>query len=257
MSSSVADSARRRRKDARPQELLEAALALFVDKGFAATRAEEVAQAAGVSKGTLYLYFQSKEDLLKAVITHFLSQRIVATLGEIAQHTGACAPVLRERLADWWIEACDSPASGVFKLIISEVRNFPEIGRFYEQEVVTPAHTMLAALVRRGIANGEFRPLDADLVVNSLILPLVMLCVHRHSLSACVDTLHGDAAQFIRHHVNLVVDGLMAPGPDAASAGAIAGCCAPAPSPAASARTTGTSPSSARVAGLPPEPPAP
>jgi hypothetical protein len=96
----------------------------------------------------------------------------------------------------------------VFKLIISEVRNFPEIGRFYAQEVVEPAHAMLAALIRRGIASGEFRPLDPDLVVHSLILPLVMLCVHRHSLAPCVSPLSADAAQFIRHHVNLVVDGL-------------------------------------------------
>ncbi len=225
MSSPAADPARRRRKDARPQELLEAALALFVDKGFAATRAEEVAQAAGVSKGTLYLYFQSKEDLLKAVISHFVSQRIAATLGEIAQHTGPCGPVLRQGLADWWIEAHDSPAAGVFKLIISEVRNFPEIGRFYAQEVVEPAHAMLAALIRRGIASGEFRPLDPDLVVHSLILPLVMLCVHRHSLAPCVSPLSADAAQFIRHHVNLVVDGLQTGAPGLPPQDSV--CCGP------------------------------
>src|SRR3954462_8647023 len=73
---------RRRRKEARPAELLEAALTLFVEKGFAATRSEEVARAAGVSKGTLYLYFPSKEELLKAVIQHFLGTEIAAGMAE-------------------------------------------------------------------------------------------------------------------------------------------------------------------------------
>src|SRR5690349_24617191 len=64
---------RQRRKEARPQELLDAALELFVEKGFAATRSEEVAARAGVAKGTLYLYYPSKEDLLKAVVRENLS----------------------------------------------------------------------------------------------------------------------------------------------------------------------------------------
>ena len=59
---------RKRRKEARPSELLEAALELFVEKGFAATRLEDVASRAGVSKGTLYLYFENKDALFKAVV---------------------------------------------------------------------------------------------------------------------------------------------------------------------------------------------
>src|SRR5262245_33416574 len=95
---------RRRLKEARPQQLLDAALMLFVEKGFAATRAEEVAQRAGVSKGTLYLYYPSKEELLKAVIREHLSSRIAAGEAEVDKHRGSAADLLRQVYSRWWLE---------------------------------------------------------------------------------------------------------------------------------------------------------
>ena len=201
---------RRRRKDARPQELLDAALALFVEKGFAATRAEEVAQRAGVSKGTLYLYYASKEELLKAVIAHYLSASIAATAEQVRQIQGPMAPVLREMLVAWWQQTYASPASGTFKLIISEVRNFPEIAEFYVREVIEPGHQLVGMILQRGIASGEFRAVDVESAVHSLLLPMVMLCTHKHALGAC--TQHSiDAAKFIADHVELVLAGLLQP----------------------------------------------
>ena len=201
---------RQRRKDARPQELLEAALALFVEKGFAATRAEEVAQRAGVSKGTLYLYYPSKEELLKAVIAHYLSARIAATAEQVRQIQGPMAPVLREMLVAWWQQTYASPASGTFKLIISEVRNFPDIAEFYVREVIEPGHQLVGTILQRGIASGEFRAVDVESAVHSLLLPMVMLCTHKHALGAC--TQHSiDAAKFIADHVELVLAGLLQP----------------------------------------------
>lgn len=201
-------SPRQRRKDARPHELLEAALTLFVEKGFAATRAEEVAQLAGVSKGTLYLYYPSKEELLKAVIAHYLSARIADTAQEVRQIQGPMAPVLREMLVPWWQQIYASPASGTFKLIIAEVRNFPEIAEFYVREVIEPGHNLVGTILRRGIASGEFRAVDVESAVHSLLLPMVMLCTHRHALGAC--TAHTiDADKFIADHVELVLTGLL------------------------------------------------
>ena len=199
---------RQRRKQARPQELLEAALALFVEKGFAATRAEEVAQLAGVSKGTLYLYYPSKEELLKAVIAHYLSARIAATAEQVRQITGPMEPVLREMLVAWWQQTYASPASGTFKLIISEVRNFPDIAEFYVREVIEPGHQLVGTILQRGIDSGEFRAVDVESAVHSLLLPMVMLCTHKHALGAC--TPHSiDAAKFIADHVELVLSGLL------------------------------------------------
>jgi AcrR family transcriptional regulator len=200
---------RRRRKEARPQELLDAALALFVQKGFAATRAEEVAALAGVSKGTLYLYYPSKEELLKAVIAHYLSARIAEGAAQAAEHSGSATALLQGILIDWWTQLYDSPAAGVFKLVITEVRNFPEIAGFYHREVVERAHDLLGGIVRQGILQGEFRPVDVDHAVHSLVLPLVMICLHRHSLGACTPAdWHLDGRAFIAQHVHLVLAGL-------------------------------------------------
>jgi AcrR family transcriptional regulator len=206
---------RRRRKEARPQELLDAALALFVQKGFAATRAEEVAALAGVSKGTLYLYYPSKEELLKAVIAHYLSARIAEGAAQAAGHNGSATALLQGILIDWWTQLYDSPAAGVFKLVITEVRNFPEIAGFYHREVVERAHDLLGGIVRKGIAQGEFRPVDVDHAVHSLVLPLVMICLHRHSLGACTPAdWHLDGRAFIAQHVHLVLAGLSVRLPD-------------------------------------------
>jgi len=203
---------RQRRKDARPQELLDAALSLFVEKGFAATRSEEVAARAGVSKGTLYLYFQSKEELLKAVIRHTLSADIAQGRETLLSHQGPAAEALTELLPAWWETVYDSPSSGVFKLVITEVRNFPEIAEFYAKEVVQPGADVIAKLIQRGVASGEFRALDLPSAVQSVILPMVMLCLHKHSLGACgfSEGLMENPRQMIRQHLLLLLRGMRA-----------------------------------------------
>lgn len=206
-------SIRQRRKEARPSELLEAALALFVEKGFAATRSEEVAARAGVSKGTLYLYFPSKEELLKAVIRHTLLADIAAGAERLAQEKGPTGELLVELMTDWWVKVIESPSSAIFKIVLTEIRNFPEIGQFYVQEVIEPGHRLIGSLVERGIAMGEFRTADVDNVVHSIVLPMVMLCLHKHSMGACgfADQRLGDPATFIRQHMNLILNGLRTP----------------------------------------------
>lgn len=203
---------RRRDKQARPQQLLDAALTLFVEKGFAATRTEEVAKLAGLSKGTLYLYFASKEELLKAVIAEHLSSRVAKAARLAAGHAGSATELLGG-LVPSWCELYDSPAAGVFKLIITEVRNFPDIGEFYVRNVIEPGHQLVGTILARGIASGEFRRVDVESAVHSLLLPMVMLCTHKHALGAC--TQHTiDAPRFIADHVDLVVRGLLrAPAP--------------------------------------------
>jgi AcrR family transcriptional regulator len=212
-------TARQRRKDARPSELLDAALELFVEKGFAATRAEEVAQRAGVSKGTLYLYYPSKEELFKAVIAQSVGSRIEETAQQVQAYDGPMAPLLEDLLVRWWQQVYASPASGTFKIVVSEVRNFPEIGDFWVNHVIEPGGALIGSIVQRGIDSGEFRAVgDVEDVVHSLVLPMVMLCVHKHGLAAC--SQHKiDGHRFIAEHVALVVRGLR---PDAAPAPRIA-----------------------------------
>jgi len=203
-------AARQRRKEARPQELIDAALELFAEKGFSATRSEEVAARAGVAKGTLYLYYPSKEELLKAVISQRLSSEIAAAAEITEQYEGSTAQLMTEVLSDWWIRVYDSPTSAVFKLVITEVRNFPEIAEFYTREVVEPGKQLTGRILARGIARGEFRKIDIPGAVMSLIFPMVMLCLHKHSLGACVPGVADvDPHAFVRQHIALVLNGLL------------------------------------------------
>lgn len=203
---------RRRRKEARPAELLEAALALFVEKGFAATRSEEVARAAGVSKGTLYLYFPSKEELLKAVIQHFLGTEIETGVQEAAAADGPTAQVMETLLVTWWTRIYEGPASGVFKLVITEVRNFPEIGEFWVERVVAPGLAIVSGLLRSGVERGEFAVGDIESAAHSILMPLILLCVHKHSFMACGigKDMEIDPVQFMHAHLRLVFAGLQA-----------------------------------------------
>jgi TetR/AcrR family transcriptional regulator len=178
-------SPRQRRKLARPQELLDAALDLFVERGFAATRAEDVAAKAGVSKGTLYLYYPSKEDLLKAVIRLNVIDPIAESSSVIDEFEGTTTELLSTVLWTWWERIGETRASGIFKLLTTEVRNFPEVARFYFDEVITPSKHMLGQVIQRGIDRGEFRQVEVPQVVNALIGPLVFLVLHKHSLGAC------------------------------------------------------------------------
>lgn len=208
--------ARQRRKQARPQELRDAALELFVERGFAATRMEEIAALAGVSKGTLYLYYASKEDLLKAVIRERLSDEIEVGAAAVLGHVGSYAELLRKLIEQWWLRVYDSPTSGVFKLIITEVRSFPDISAFYRREVVEPGKQLIGGVLERGIAAGEFRRVDVEAAVHSLVLPMVMLCVHKHSLGACEAFGSGiDPHDFVHRHVDLLLYALAAPGSSA------------------------------------------
>jgi AcrR family transcriptional regulator len=210
--SPIAEAAapRQRRKDARPAELIDAALALFVEKGFANTRAEEVAARAGVSKGTLYLYYASKEDLLKAVIRERLSAEIEVAVGLAERFRGPTPELLRQVFMGWWQRLLDSEVSGVFKIVITEVRNFPDLAEFYAREVVEPGTGLVARILERGIARGELRAIDVPTAVHSLVLPMIMLCLHKHTLSACGLEARGiDTHRFIGDHVDLVLRGLL------------------------------------------------
>ncbi len=178
-------SLRQRRKETRPQELLDAALSLFVAKGFAATRSEEVARAAGVSKGTLYLYYPSKEELFKAVVRQNLSSLIAEGIELAAQYEGSTSDLLVELMGTWWARIGDTPAAGIHKIVLAEVGNFPELAQFYTDEVITPADHLFSSAVQRGIDRGEFRPLPVHEVAHALMAPMIFHAIHRHAFGGC------------------------------------------------------------------------
>jgi TetR/AcrR family transcriptional regulator len=181
---------RERRKEARPGELLDAALDLFVEKGFAATRAEEVAARAGVSKGTLFLYFPSKEELFKAVVRENISGRFQEWNQEFETFEGSTADMVRYCMKVWWERVGATKASGITKLIISEARNFPDITAFYQQEVIRPGQDLIRRILQRGVDRGEFQVLDMDYAVFSITAPMIFLIMMKHSLGACMPQDH-------------------------------------------------------------------
>ena len=200
---------RERRKEARPGELLDAALDLFVEKGFAATRSEEVAARAGVSNGTLFLYFPSKEELFKAVVRENMVRHQTEGAEEIARFEGPTAALLQYLMLEWWRRYGATKASGISKLVMSEASNFPDLARFFQEEVVTPGHAMIRSVLQRGIERGEFRPVDMDLTVHSVLAPLLFLGTWKHSMAPCCPSSQQiDPETFIRHHTELLVRGL-------------------------------------------------
>jgi len=176
---------RQRRKETRPQELLDAALELFIEKGFAATRSEEVARRAGVSKGTLYLYYPSKEELFKAVVRQNLSNLIAEGQEKVASFEGSTSELLTMLMTIWWDRVGNTPAAGIHKVVLAEVGNFPELAQFYTDEVILPADRLFSTTVQRGIDSGEFRPLPVHDVAHALMAPMIFHAVHRHAFGAC------------------------------------------------------------------------
>ncbi|MEO8144908.1 MAG: TetR/AcrR family transcriptional regulator [Betaproteobacteria bacterium] len=172
-----------RRKHARPEEITAAALELFVERGYAGTRLDDVAALAGISKGTLYLYFANKEELFKAVVREGLVSPIAEIRGVIDQFDGSSFELLRKMLFGWWERVGATRVSGISKLIFAEAGNFPELARFYAEEVVEPGHRAIAAIVQRGIDRGEFRKVDPDDVAHMIAAPMVFITMWRRSLA--------------------------------------------------------------------------
>jgi len=200
---------RERRKEARPGELLEAALDLFVEKGFAATRSEEVAARAGVSKGTLFLYFPSKEELFKAVVRENVVRPVAESASQVDSFTGPTHALLTHLMQQWWANYGATKASGISKLIMSEAQNFPDLAQFYQDEVVAPGMELVRRVLQRGIDRGEFRDLDMPHAIYSVMAPLIFLVMWKHSMAPCCTSgqpINPEA--FITQHADLLVRGL-------------------------------------------------
>jgi TetR/AcrR family transcriptional regulator len=175
---------RSRRKQARPGELLAAALELFTEKGFAATRVDEVARRAGVSKGTLFLYFPSKEDLFKAVVRENLAGRFPMWNAEFEAYSGSTPELLRFAMQQWWQRVGNTPSSGLTKLVMSEASNFPELAAFYQQEVLIPGQELIRRILKRGVDRGEFVLENLDYGVFTVLAPMIFLITWKHSFGA-------------------------------------------------------------------------
>ena len=171
-----------RRADERPREICAAALEVFAEKGFAAAKLDEIARRAGVSKGTLYLYFKDKQDLFRAVVRSAIAPNIEAVTSAVSSLEAPFEQVVRMLLAAFADRESRLPIGAVAKMVVGESRNFPELARVWHDEVASKAIGAIAALIERAQQRGEVRPGDPRLYAFSLMGPMVLGALWRATL---------------------------------------------------------------------------
>lgn len=197
----------RRRKDERPSEILQAALDSFAARGFAATRLDDIATRAGVTRGTLYLYFTSKEGLFKAVVRQAILPLLARSERLIARSSEPSPDLLRQLIVGIPGLITGSPFPAIPKLIIAEANKFPDLAEFYLDEVLSRVRRRIKALLRRGMRRGEFRVLDVDHVFFCLVSPIVFAGLWRDVFGR-FDKHAPDLDALCRTHADLLLRGL-------------------------------------------------
>jgi AcrR family transcriptional regulator len=198
----------RRRKEARPAEIVDAALCVFAESGFAAARLEDIARRAGVAKSSLYLYFETKEELFRAVVRTTISPNIGAIKTAAEAFDGPfkeLAPMLLHRAA---LLMTSTYMPAVAKMVIGESRNFPDLARIWHDDVVSQVVAILSNIIAHGQARGEIKPGDPRLYAFSLVGPLLMGVLFRDVFAGIAPDppdLHALAAQ----HARTVLGGLL------------------------------------------------
>ena len=202
----------RRAPAERPQEILNAALAQFVETGFAGTRLDDVARRAGLSKAAIYLYFDDKLSLFQGVVRQAITANLMTVETMLAAHRGPVADLLPRILEFMAGRIEDTPMASIAKLVIAESRAFPEIGQFYLKEVIGRGLPLLEGLIARGIKQGEFRKVDPAMTVRSLIGAMLLAGLWR-TVFEPIGAEKLDVRAMARHHADLMLHALRpAPG---------------------------------------------
>jgi AcrR family transcriptional regulator len=201
----------RRRKEARPQEILDAALTIFAEKGFAAARMDDIAARAGVTKGTIYLYFDGKEAVFKTLVRESIGDTLNRVVENANRFEGSAADLLRTilRMIGHFMRTSDRVV--LPKIVIAEFGNFPELARFYREEVVEKGLAALSAVISHGIARGEFRDVAPEHAARLCIAPILLAAVWRTTF-AKIDTTPYDLEGLIETHIDVLLRGLAAEG---------------------------------------------
>ena len=201
----------RRRKQARPQEILDAALACFAEKGFAASRMEDIAERAGVTKGTIYLYFENKDAVFKALVRESIGVRITRVIESISTYEGTSRDLLCNAATMIAHFAATSDRVVLPKIIVAEAGNFPELARFYRDEIIDKGLGAMTSVIARGIARGEFRKVEPDHVARILIAP-ILLSIFWRTTFAQFDAEPYDYQAFLKSHLDILLRGIAADG---------------------------------------------
>lgn len=199
----------RRRAEARPDEVLDAALELFIEKGFAATRVEDIASRAGVSKGTVYLYFPSKDALLEGLVLRAIVPVADSALAAVAAHEGHPREIITLVLKALGARFSDPRIVAIPKIVLREAAGFPHLAEIYRSAVLDRALPAFVGLIRRGIEAGHLRPVDPELTLRSVIGPILAHVILAEVFG--VAPREGiELDRLIDNHLSILFDGLSA-----------------------------------------------
>src|SRR5439155_25756688 len=151
----------RRLPEERPQQIIDAALAIFGERGLASARLEDIAKRAGLSKGTIYLYFPNKEELFREMVRQLIVAQLEGAEREIGAASASPTDTLVAFMRMYWGFIRSKQFAPLFRLIHAELRNFPDLASFYADEVISRGHRLIASIIERGTASGEFRDVDS------------------------------------------------------------------------------------------------
>ncbi len=169
----------RRLPEERPHQIIDAAIEVFGEHGLAGARLEDIAKRAGLSKGTIYLYFPNKEALFKEMVRETLVARLEEEERAVAAHPGSAKAQLSAYMRGYWAFLRTPQVVTIVRLIIGELQRFPELVGFYMNEVVTRKRDLVTGMIRRGVAAGEFRPVDPNVAARLLMSMFSAHCVWR------------------------------------------------------------------------------
>jgi len=182
-------------------------LEVFAERGFAATKLADVARKAGVTKGTIYLYFENKEALFKALIRETIVPVIAQGEALAKSFTGTARDLFEKLVRDYWRLVGETALAGIPRLMIAEAGNFPELARFYYEEVVTRGHRLMSGVLERGIKAGEFRKVDLAVATKLAMSPLMHAVVARKAFAHCMPEGF-DVARYLDTHIDLYLHGI-------------------------------------------------
>lgn len=199
----------RRLPEERPQQIIDAALTIFGERGLAGARLEDIAKHAGLSKGTIYLYFPNKEELFREVVRHTIVAQIERAEGELAAASKQSAWETLEQFVRGYWEFLRSPKfAALFRLIHAELSSFPDLVRFYAAEVVERWRRLVTGILERGIESGEFRDVDPEVaarMLSPMLLMHAMWCSHRDLFKATAnktdEQVLGEVLDFYLHAI--------------------------------------------------------
>lgn len=196
-----------RRKDARPAEVLEAALDVFFEKGFAAARLEDIAARAGVSKGTIYLYFESKDDVFEALVRAIPLPNVEQLRAVASDKTVPADEMLRRVLTFMGGFLRDERMAKFPRLIIGEGGRFPKLAETYKREVISRGVAIIGAIIERGIEEERFREIDPHHAAFAAVAPLLFSAIWRTTFER-FDSEPLDAQAFVTQHIDTFLRGI-------------------------------------------------